>query len=589
MRFVNEKFMTEPMPFWEADIDMWRMVINTNVNGIFLMTHTIVPYMLKQGRGRIINVSINYETMKRKGFTPYGSSKAALESMSTIWAQELEGTGVTLNVLIPGGATLTGMIPDSFPESQKSKLINPAVMGPPAVYLASDEAKDLNGQRIVAIEWNGIINNMQSQANNEITMWNNIYITGTAQWDSTTNTFTKEMEDWDVAYQEAWSNGNVQWTEKTDSLVQRKEEWINEAVSVVNSGSSNYISDELMQDIDTSTFQLLNSDLPDDVASAVKNRALELETEMMPKNSTGYLAFFNNAVSQSRETDVKFVLDGISAFTGDSDVLAQFNNEMNIFKKNQLVLAAIKMRDEFIDTIKQSVFKINIGIDDSDSETQYHEFAAMISAQGWAPDGNDWVKKDVTVDSTLAGGDKKESFSFRGYYNYTNRLDYSKYTTSEILGKINGEENEFNLLMAMEMGDINNDYSNTMVGLTSHVGSESYSSSGAPAYFNNDMSRGELYRITWALAFYGYKQSVGEQKAKTPEWDKPIDDGINFSLYDVSKVGLAVAMNFVPGLGSIASAAIVAGFAMVHDLADNSAGMSSQGQLGISLLQDAIS
>jgi len=42
--------------------------------------------------------------MKRKGFSPYGPSKAALESMSYIWAQELEGTGITLNMLLPGGA-----------------------------------------------------------------------------------------------------------------------------------------------------------------------------------------------------------------------------------------------------------------------------------------------------------------------------------------------------------------------------------------------------------------------------------------------------------------------------------------------------
>ena len=71
--------------------------------------------MLERKYGRIINISINHETMKRKGFTPYGPSKAALESMSAIWAQELEGTGVTLNMLLPGGATLTGMIPSHFP------------------------------------------------------------------------------------------------------------------------------------------------------------------------------------------------------------------------------------------------------------------------------------------------------------------------------------------------------------------------------------------------------------------------------------------------------------------------------------------
>ena len=86
MRFVNPEFMTTPRPFWEADPDAWRMVIDTNVNGVFLLTRAVVPQMLRQGRGRIINISINRQTMERKGFTPYGPSKAALDSMSTIWA-----------------------------------------------------------------------------------------------------------------------------------------------------------------------------------------------------------------------------------------------------------------------------------------------------------------------------------------------------------------------------------------------------------------------------------------------------------------------------------------------------------------------
>jgi 3-oxoacyl-[acyl-carrier protein] reductase len=153
MKFVNRSFMTEPKPFWEADPDMWRMVIDTNVNGVFLMTRAVIPHMREHRSGRIINISINHETMERKGFTPYGPSKAALESMSIIWAQELESTGITLNVLLPGGATNTGMIPDGFPESRRSKLIDPAVMGPPAIYLASDDASGVNGQRIIAVEW----------------------------------------------------------------------------------------------------------------------------------------------------------------------------------------------------------------------------------------------------------------------------------------------------------------------------------------------------------------------------------------------------------------------------------------------------
>jgi 3-oxoacyl-[acyl-carrier protein] reductase len=162
MKFVNESFMTEPRPFWQADPDIWRMVIDTNINGVFLISREVIPHMLQRGFGRIINISINYETMKRKGFTPYGPSKAALESMSIIWAQELNGTGITLNVILPGGATNTGMIPETFPELQRKKLLDPAIMGPPAIYLASDEASGMNGQRIIAVEWKEgqqIINN----------------------------------------------------------------------------------------------------------------------------------------------------------------------------------------------------------------------------------------------------------------------------------------------------------------------------------------------------------------------------------------------------------------------------------------------
>jgi NAD(P)-dependent dehydrogenase (short-subunit alcohol dehydrogenase family) len=154
MRFVNENFMTDPKPFWEADQEMWQMVINTNVNGIFLVTRAVIPHMLKHKFGRIINISINLETMKRKGFTPYGPSKAALESMSIIWAQELEGSGINLNILLPGGATLTGMIPETFSQEQKALLLKSEIIGPAAVYLASDEANDINGKRIIATEWN---------------------------------------------------------------------------------------------------------------------------------------------------------------------------------------------------------------------------------------------------------------------------------------------------------------------------------------------------------------------------------------------------------------------------------------------------
>ena len=67
------------------------------------MARAAMPHFLKAGKSRIVNISMNWQTMRRKGFTPYGPSKAALESASMIWAQDLAGTGITVNTLLPGG------------------------------------------------------------------------------------------------------------------------------------------------------------------------------------------------------------------------------------------------------------------------------------------------------------------------------------------------------------------------------------------------------------------------------------------------------------------------------------------------------
>jgi 3-oxoacyl-[acyl-carrier protein] reductase len=153
MRSISQHFMTEPTKFWQADIDAWRTLIDTNVTGPFLMARAAVPVMLRAGWGRIVNISMNYETMRRAGFSPYGPSKAALESETVIWAQDLAGTGVTVNALLPGGATRTGMIPPGLPESVAAKLLDPRIIVPPLLYLASAQSDGVSGRRFVATLW----------------------------------------------------------------------------------------------------------------------------------------------------------------------------------------------------------------------------------------------------------------------------------------------------------------------------------------------------------------------------------------------------------------------------------------------------
>ena len=138
--------------FWEISAEEWDRVVAVNSNGPFYMTRTVVPHMLAQGWGRIIGVTTSMNTMYRAGAAPYGPSKAAHEALVAMASRELEGSGVTVNVLVPGGMASTDLIPDDT-DYVRENMISPDVMMAPVVWLASDESNDINGQRFIGYNW----------------------------------------------------------------------------------------------------------------------------------------------------------------------------------------------------------------------------------------------------------------------------------------------------------------------------------------------------------------------------------------------------------------------------------------------------
>lgn len=154
MRTVNPRFLSDPQPFWGVSPDGFRDVLETKVTGCFLMARAVVPLMLEQGGGRIVTISMNEGTMVRRGFVPYGPSGAAVEALSRVMAADLADSPVTVNMLLPGGrGTNTGMIPDEMPAEARERLLDPAIMGPPVVWLASPAATGVHDERIVAAEF----------------------------------------------------------------------------------------------------------------------------------------------------------------------------------------------------------------------------------------------------------------------------------------------------------------------------------------------------------------------------------------------------------------------------------------------------
>jgi NAD(P)-dependent dehydrogenase (short-subunit alcohol dehydrogenase family) len=152
MRTVNPNFMTEPRGFWAVPADGFRDVIATNLTGYFLVAREVAPRMLAAGRGRIVNISVNQSTMIRAGFVPYGPSRAGTEALSRIMAADLSGTPITVNQLLPGGATRTGMVPAEHAAGLPN-LLEPEITGPAIVWLASAESSQVSDERIVAAEF----------------------------------------------------------------------------------------------------------------------------------------------------------------------------------------------------------------------------------------------------------------------------------------------------------------------------------------------------------------------------------------------------------------------------------------------------
>jgi NAD(P)-dependent dehydrogenase (short-subunit alcohol dehydrogenase family) len=141
-----------PIKFWEVTPEEWKLFVAVHTNAPMALSRTLVHDMVRQRWGRIVNVTTSLGTMIREGAPTYGPSKAALEAFSAIMAKDLAGTGVTVNVLVPGGVTNTPMVPLEA-GYDRAEMIQPAVMSPPLNWLVSDAAGGVTGRRFLAVHW----------------------------------------------------------------------------------------------------------------------------------------------------------------------------------------------------------------------------------------------------------------------------------------------------------------------------------------------------------------------------------------------------------------------------------------------------
>jgi NAD(P)-dependent dehydrogenase (short-subunit alcohol dehydrogenase family) len=152
MQVLRETCMTDLVRIEEISPEFWNRMIAVNLSGAWYLTRAAVPGMAARGWGRIINVTTSFFTMLRGRFHPYGPAKAGLEAMSAGHASEFDGTGITVNVVVPGGPADTPMVPAAS-GIRREDLVPPAKMTAPMLWLCTREADSVTGKRYIAAKW----------------------------------------------------------------------------------------------------------------------------------------------------------------------------------------------------------------------------------------------------------------------------------------------------------------------------------------------------------------------------------------------------------------------------------------------------
>jgi NAD(P)-dependent dehydrogenase (short-subunit alcohol dehydrogenase family) len=148
---VNNAGLLGPrVPIEEYPEDEWRQVLDANLTAPFLLSKAVIPHMLEGGS--IINVTSGVSVEGRAEWGAYSDSKFGMEGLTQILAAELEDRGIRVNSVDPGGMR-TEMRAAAYPDEDPTTRITPEENTGVFLYLASDEARDVTGERFKAQEF----------------------------------------------------------------------------------------------------------------------------------------------------------------------------------------------------------------------------------------------------------------------------------------------------------------------------------------------------------------------------------------------------------------------------------------------------
>ncbi len=132
---------------WEEDSKLFDRMLDLNLRSCWVLSRAVVPAMLRQGRGAIVNVAARAAFDHAAGLAAYAASKAAAVAMIDSLAADLEGTGVRANTILPSIID-TEANRKAMPKADFSKWPKPEQIARVVLFLCSDDARLIHGAAI---------------------------------------------------------------------------------------------------------------------------------------------------------------------------------------------------------------------------------------------------------------------------------------------------------------------------------------------------------------------------------------------------------------------------------------------------------
>lgn len=139
--------------FLDIDTARWDQIMEVNVRGAYLTCRYVLPIMMDQRKGSIVNLGSLAGTAPRIAGTAYCTSKAALHMLSQCLAEDVREYNVAVNILDPGPMKSEGSSIIPWAQHDWHIRVEPEVVGPCAVYLALQDAQSFTGQLVLHREF----------------------------------------------------------------------------------------------------------------------------------------------------------------------------------------------------------------------------------------------------------------------------------------------------------------------------------------------------------------------------------------------------------------------------------------------------